>query len=123
MRARGGEILLLQNSALIAAGPLHDLHPHGWHGLQTTAVGESSKGEAQPFSEGTKEKQPEACKEYFLSHVISGEPPSALDTTAGPSCQQLWWDTDVAQGGLICLSLSQEKSHFSSLQLALAHRV
>lgn len=35
-----GEIPLLQNSAFITACPLHDFHPHGWQGLQTTAMGE-----------------------------------------------------------------------------------
>lgn len=41
VRERGREIPLLQNSALITACPLHDFHPHGWHGLETTAMGES----------------------------------------------------------------------------------
>lgn len=137
-----GEIPLLQNSALITICPLHDFHPCGQHGLQTTAMGEASKkitskwealvraaptlmavmseqaahpsvhlsvhpsihpsilavtisvfGNslllAQPFREGTMEKQQAANREYFLFYIILGESPSALDTTAGPSCQQL----------------------------------
>lgn len=43
MSEKEGEIPLLQNSALITACPLRDFHPHGWHGLQTMAVGEASK--------------------------------------------------------------------------------
>lgn len=100
-------------------------------GVTITTFG-SSLLLAQPFGEGTMEKQPAGNREYFLFYIISGESPSALNTTAGPSFWQLngtqmWhrgtWSAWVCPGRNPIYPLSNLLWHTGLLILAAATSV
>lgn len=163
----GGGIPLLQNPALITACLLHTFHPHGWHRLQTRAVGEASKikstfiptlANEKPWRErllrrrqqcgcsareasrqpsrlttaaaaafgnslllgwrcggGTVEKQPLADRGCFWFRSLWENLPQHRTLPHGTKLSATRWGAQTSQGALICLSLSWEKSHLSSL--------